>query len=103
MSIGPRCGFVGTQFFWVGPGELVVLDVVRTGRIGTEAVVLSLVLLLSALTGVTAVRLGVRAAVDLVGRLLFLPTHAWSAAVVLLDVVVVAAAWYAAGHGKRAR
>jgi hypothetical protein len=94
-------GFVATQFFWVGPGELVALDVLRTGRVGAGAALLSLVVLLAALTSVTSVRLGVRAAADLVARLLFLPSHGWSAAMVLLDVAVIAVAWHRAGHAGR--
>jgi hypothetical protein len=101
--IGPRmkCGFVVTQFFWVGPGELVALDVLRTGHLGAGAVLLSLAVLLASLTSVTSVRLGVRAAADLVARLLFLPSHGWSAAMVLLDAMVIAVAWHLAGRARR--
>lgn len=96
-------GFVATQFFWVGPGELVALDVLRTGRVGAGAALLSLVVLLACLTSVTSVRLGVRAAADLVARLLFLPSHGWSAVMVLLDVAVIAVAWHRAGRAGRER
>ncbi|MGW5721631.1 hypothetical protein ACWEVP_36035 [Amycolatopsis sp. NPDC003865] len=94
-------GFVTGQVFWVGPGELVLLDVLRTGRVSAGAVALALVLVLAALTSAVPVRLGVRAAGDLVARLLFLPTHSWSAAMMLLDAVVIAAAWRAAGKVRR--
>ncbi|WIY00850.1 hypothetical protein QRX60_43500 [Amycolatopsis mongoliensis] len=80
-----------------------MLDVLRTGRIGTAAVLLSLAVALAALPSATAVRLGLRAGIDAVARLLFLPSHAWSAAVLLVDVVLIAAAWHTAGRaGRRA-
>ena len=75
-----------------------VLDVARTGRIGLEAALLSAAVALAAVTSVAAVRMGVRAGIDLVARLLFLPSHGWSAAVVLLDVALIAVAWYSAGR-----
>ncbi|MEQ0563448.1 hypothetical protein ABJI51_30595 [Amycolatopsis sp. NEAU-NG30] len=100
---GTWAGFVAAQFFWAGPGELVALGVLRTGRIGIEALLPALALLLTAGTSVTSVRLGLRAAIDLVARALFLPSHGWSAAVMLLDLVVVAAAWFAAGLRRESR
>ena len=96
-------GFAATPFFWLGPGELVISGVMRTGGVGIEVLLLWLAVALAALTSVTSVRLGVRAAVDLVARLLFVPTHAWSAAVVLLDAVLVAVAWYSAARGGEDR
>ncbi|VVJ22117.1 Uncharacterised protein [Amycolatopsis camponoti] len=78
-----------------------VLDVVRTGRISVGSVLLWLVVALAALTPVAEVRVGVRAGADLVARLLFLPPRGWSMAVVLIDVVVLARAWYSAGRARR--
>ena len=78
-----------------------MLDVVRTGRVGIGSVLLGVAVALSALTPVAEVRTGVRAGADLVARLVFLPARGWSAVVVLLDVVVVARAWYSAGRARR--
>ncbi|MEV6823766.1 hypothetical protein [Amycolatopsis sp. NPDC051102] len=78
-----------------------MLDVVRTGRIGAGSVLLGLVVALSALTPVTELRTGVRAGADLVARLIFLPAHGWSAVMLLLDVGVVARAWFSAGRTRR--
>jgi hypothetical protein len=96
-----RRRFALSQFCWLGPGEVVVLDVVRTGRIGLGSVLLGVAVALSALTPVAEVRTGVRAGADLVARLVFLPARGWSAVVVLLDAVVVARAWYSAGRARR--
>lgn len=96
-----RGGFAVTQFCWIGPGEVVVLDVLRTGRIGVGSVLLWLVVALSALVPAGEVRTGVRASADLVARLVFLPSRGWSAVVLLLDVVIVARAWYSAGRSRR--
>jgi hypothetical protein len=93
---------VATQFFWVGPGEFVVLDIARTGRIGAEAVVLAIAVLLAALTSARSVRLGIRAGLDLITRLVLLPLHSWSAVMLLVDVVVIAAAWRVAGRAGSA-
>ncbi|WP_372661254.1 hypothetical protein [Amycolatopsis kentuckyensis] len=93
--------FAATQFLWLGPGEVVVLDVLRTGRVGVGSVLLWLVVTAGALVPVPELRLGVRAGADLVARLLFLPARGWSVAVVLLDVVVLARAWYSAGRPRR--
>ena len=78
-----------------------MLDVVRTGRISAGSVLLWLAVALAALTTVTELRIGVRAGADLVARLVFLPPHGWSAVVVLLDVAVLARAWYSAGRPRR--
>jgi hypothetical protein len=96
-----RRRFAASQFFWLGPGEVVVLDVVRTGRISVGSVLLWAAVVLSALTPVAEVRTGVRAAADLVARLVFLPVHGWSAVVVLLDAAVAARAWFSAGRARR--
>lgn len=93
--------FAATQLLWLGPGEVVVLDVVRTGRIGVGSVLLWLVVALTALTPVPELRIGVRAGADLVARLVFLPARGWSVVVVLLDVVLLARAWYSAGRSGR--
>jgi hypothetical protein len=93
--------FAASQFCWLGPGEVVVLEVVRTGRVGIGSVLLGAVVALSALTSVGEVRTGVRAGADLVARLVFLPARGWSILVVLLDVAVVARAWYSAGRARR--
>jgi hypothetical protein len=94
-----RCA--ASQFFWLGPGEVVVLEVVRTGRVGIGSVLVGVAVALSALTSVAEVRTGVRAGADLVARLVFLPARGWSVLVVLLDVAVVAGAWYSAGRARR--
>ncbi len=78
-----------------------LLDVVRTGRISVGSVLLWLVVALAALVPVAELRTGVRAGADLVARLVFLPPHGWSAAVVLVDVVLLARAWYSAGRPRR--
>ncbi|MBE1495817.1 hypothetical protein H4696_002917 [Amycolatopsis lexingtonensis] len=96
-----RRRFAVSQFFWLGPGEVLVLDVVRTGRISLGSVLLWVAVALSALTPVAEVRTGVRAGADLVARLVFLPARGWSILVVLLDVAVVARAWYSAGRPRR--
>ncbi|WP_290063243.1 hypothetical protein, partial [Amycolatopsis solani] len=96
-----RRRFAASQFFWLGPGEVVVLDVLRTGRISAGSVLLWLAVLLSALSPVTEVRVGVRAGADLVARVIFLPVRGWSALVVVLDAVVLARAWYSAGRPRR--
>ncbi|MGW3967082.1 hypothetical protein ACWED2_45205 [Amycolatopsis sp. NPDC005003] len=80
-----------------------VLDVVRTGRISAGSVLLGLAVALSALTPVPELRTGVRAGADLVARLIFLPVRGWSALLVLLDVALVARAWFAAGRRRGAR
>jgi len=95
-----RRRFAVSQFFWLGPGEVVVLDVVRTGGLSLGSVLLWVAVALSALVPVAEVRTGVRAAADLVARLIFLPAHGWSILVVLLDAVVVARAWYSAGRPR---
>lgn len=82
---------------------MVVLDVVRTGRISAGSVLLGLAVALSALTPVPELRTGVRAGADLVARLIFLPVRGWSALLVLLDVALVARAWFAAGRRRGAR
>jgi len=99
--VNRRRRFAVSRFCWLGPGEVVVLDVVRTGRIGAGSVLLGLVVALSALAGDTSLRTGVRAGADLVARLVFLPVRGWSALLVLLDVVLVARAWFTAGRGRR--
>ncbi|RSM43835.1 hypothetical protein DMA12_17850 [Amycolatopsis balhimycina DSM 5908] len=73
----------------------------RTGRIGIGSVLLWLAVALSALTPVGEVRTGVRAGADLVARLVFLPSRGWSAVLLLLDVAIVARAWYSAGRSRR--
>ncbi len=78
-----------------------MLDVVRTGRISLGSVLLWVAVALSALTPAAEVRTGVRAGADLVARLVFLPARGWSILVVLLDVAVVARAWYSAGRPRR--
>ncbi|GAB3165018.1 hypothetical protein GCM10027258_87330 [Amycolatopsis stemonae] len=78
-----------------------MLDVVRTGRVGVATLLLWLAVALAALSPAAEVRIGVRAAADLVARLFFLPPRGWSAAVVALDAVLVAGAWYAAGRARR--
>lgn len=78
-----------------------MFDVLRTGRVGAEAVLLAIALLLAALASARAVRLGIRAGLDLITRLLFLPVHTWSAAMLVLDVVVIAGAWHVAGRAGR--
>ncbi|WP_370963381.1 hypothetical protein [Amycolatopsis sp. cg9] len=90
-----------TRFSWIGPGELVLLAVLRTGRFGIEAALLSVVFLVAACASATSVRLGLRAAIDLVARLVLLPPHTWTAAVVVLDAVVIAGAWFVAGRRSR--
>jgi hypothetical protein len=93
--------FAVSQFCWLGPGEVVLLDVVRTGRISAGSVLLGLAVALSALTPVSELRTGVRAGADLVARLVFLPARGWSMAVVVLDVAIVARAWFSAGRSRR--
>ncbi|MET8854012.1 hypothetical protein [Amycolatopsis sp. NPDC004625] len=80
-----------------------MLDVVRTGRISVASVLLWLVVALAALSPAAELRTGVRAGADLVARLVFLPARGWSAAMLLLDVAMVARAWYAAGRPRRDR
>ncbi|WP_410607982.1 hypothetical protein [Amycolatopsis sp. lyj-109] len=80
-----------------------LLDVLRTGRIGAGSVLLGLAVALSALIPVSELRTGVRAGADLVARLIFLPARGWSAAVILLDVAIVARAWFSAGRTRRRR
>jgi hypothetical protein len=99
----PHRRFTVSQFCWLGPGEVVVLDVVRTGRISVGSVLLGLAVALSALTPVAELRTGVRAGADLVARLVFLPVRGWSAVVVLFDVALVARAWFSAGRARRDR
>jgi hypothetical protein len=96
-----RRRFAITQFCWLGPGEVVVLDVLRTGRIGVGSVLLWLAVALSALAPAGEVRTGVRAGTDLVARLVFLPARGWSAVAMLLDVAIAARAWYSAGRSRR--
>ncbi|WP_242547403.1 hypothetical protein [Amycolatopsis sp. MtRt-6] len=95
--------FAVSRFCWLGPAELVVFDVVRTGRVGAGSVLLGLAVALSALSPAPELRTGVRAGADLVARLVFLPTRGWSAAVLLLDAAIVAHAWFAAGRRRDAR
>jgi len=95
--------FAVSQFCWLGPGEVVVLDVVRTGRISAGSVLLGLVVALSALAPVPELRTGVRAGADLVARLIFLPVRGPSALLVLLDAGLVARAWFSAGRARRDR
>ncbi|MFI7119323.1 hypothetical protein [Amycolatopsis sp. NPDC049868] len=96
----PTSVFVATQFFWIGPVEFAVLDVLGTGRVGVEAGLFSLAVLLAAMTSVTSIRLAVRAGLDLFARLLFLPSHTWSSIMAAIDLAVLAAAWFLAGRGK---
>lgn len=100
---GGRGRFACTQFFWLGPGEVVVLDLVRTGSVGAGSAVLALTAAFAGLAAPTRLRLGIRAGADLVARLALLPAHGWSAFVVLLDLAVVGFAWYSAGRdgGRR--
>ncbi|MFE3176412.1 hypothetical protein ACFXPA_30650 [Amycolatopsis sp. NPDC059090] len=102
-SAGGRPRFGCTQFFWLGPGEVVVLDLVRTGSLSAGTAVLGLTVALASLVSPARVRAGLRAGADLVARLVFLPPHGWSAFVVLLDLAVVGFAWHAAGRdgGRR--
>jgi len=93
--------FAVSQFCWLGPGEVVVLDVVRTGRISAGSVLLGLAVALAALTPVPELRTGVRAGADLVARLIFLPVRGPSALLVLLDAGLVARAWFSAGRPRR--
>jgi hypothetical protein len=95
--------FAGASFCWLGPGEALVLDVVRTGRISLGSVLLWLVVALAALSPAAELRTGVRAGADLVARLVFLPARGWSAAMLLLDAAMVVRAWYAAGRRERER
>jgi hypothetical protein len=96
-----RRRFAVTQFCWLGPGEVVVLDVLRTGRIGVGSVLLWLAVALSALVPAGEVRTGFRAGTDLVARLVFLPPRGWSTVVMLFDVAIAARAWYSAGRSRR--
>ncbi|MFC9257841.1 hypothetical protein ACFWMR_30075 [Amycolatopsis thailandensis] len=96
----PTSVFIATQFFWIGPVEFVVLDVLRTGRVGPEAVMFSVAVLLATLTSVTSIRLAVRAGLDLFARLVFLPSNTWSSIMSAVDLAVLAAAWFLAGRGK---
>lgn len=102
VSKRAKRGFAVTRFLWIGPGELVVLDLVRTGRVGIEAVLLCSAVALAACVPVTSARLGIRAGLDLVARLVFLPSHSWSVAVIALDAVLIAGAWFSAGRAGRA-
>ncbi|WP_244211181.1 hypothetical protein [Amycolatopsis kentuckyensis] len=77
------------------------MDVVRTGGISAGSVLLGLAVALSALTPVAELRTGVRAGADLVARLVFLPARGWSVAVMVLDVAIVARAWFSAGRARR--
>ncbi|MGW4061518.1 hypothetical protein ACWEGE_24775 [Amycolatopsis sp. NPDC004747] len=96
----PPRRFAVSQFCWLGPGEVVVLDVVRTGRISAGSVLLGLAVGLSALIPATELRTGVRAGADLVARLVFLPVRGPSALLVLLDAALVARAWFSAGRAR---
>lgn len=96
----PTSVFVATQFFWIGPAEFAVLDLLGTGRVGPETGFFSLAVLLAALTSATSIRLAARAGLDLFARLLFLPWHTWSSVMAAVDLAVLAAAWYLAGRGK---
>ncbi|MEU4519278.1 hypothetical protein AB0F52_11260 [Amycolatopsis sp. NPDC024027] len=78
-----------------------LLEVVRTGRVGLGSVLVGAAVALSALTSAAEVRTGVRAGADLVARLVFLPARGWSILMVLLDVAVVARAWHSAGRAGR--
>ncbi|WP_406633482.1 hypothetical protein [Amycolatopsis sp. WGS_07] len=102
-SAGGRGRFARAPFGWLGPGEIVVLDLVRTGSIGAGAAILGLTVALAGLASPARLRMGIRAAADLVARLVLLPTHGWSAFVVLLDLAVAGFAWYSAGRdgGRR--
>ncbi|EME53002.1 hypothetical protein [Amycolatopsis decaplanina] len=88
------------QLFWVGPVEFVVLDVLRTGRVGTEAVVFSLAAFLATLT---SARLAVGAGLDLLARSLFLPSHIWSSIMLAVDLAVLAATFFSAGRAGRGK
>ncbi|GHH30335.1 hypothetical protein [Amycolatopsis oliviviridis] len=99
----PTSVFIATQFFWIGPVEFVVLDVLRTGRVGAEAVVFSAAVMLAALSAVTSIRLAVRAGLDLFARLVFLPSHAWSSIMAAVDLAVLASAWFLAGRAGRGK
>jgi hypothetical protein len=98
-----RRRFAAAQFCWLGPGEVVVLDVVRTGRISVGSVLLWVAVALTALSPVPELRVGVRAGADLVARLVFLPARGWSAVAMGLDVAIAARAWYSAGRIRRDR
>jgi len=99
----PTSVFIATQFFWIGPVEFVMLDVLRTGRVGAEAVVFSLAVLLAALTSVTSIRLAARAGLDLFARLVFLPSNTWSSIISAVDLAMLAAAWFMAGRAGRGK
>ncbi|MFK0249208.1 hypothetical protein ACIQUM_31305 [Amycolatopsis azurea] len=96
----PTAVFIATQFFWIGPVEFVVLDVLRTGRVGVEAVLFSVAVLLATLSTVTSIRLAVRAGLDLFARLVFLPSHTWSSIMSAVDLAILAAAWFLAGRAS---
>ena len=81
---------------WIGPGELVVLDLVRAGRIQPGIVLLVLAAVLAALAGDRPMCLGVRAGTDAVARLAVIPLRHWSMLVVMLDLAVIAGALWAA-------
>ncbi|OOC02450.1 hypothetical protein B0293_33495 [Amycolatopsis azurea DSM 43854] len=80
-----------------------MLDVLRTGRVGAEAVVFSLAVLLAALTSVTSIRLAARAGLDLFARLVFLPSNTWSSIISAVDLAMLAAAWFMAGRAGRGK
>ncbi|WP_246411229.1 hypothetical protein [Amycolatopsis dendrobii] len=98
-----RKRFACTQLFWLGPGEVVAADLARTGSVSAGTAVLGLTVVLAGLVSPARVRAGVRAAADLVARLVFLPPHGWSAFVVVLDLAVACFAWFTAGRdgGRR--
>lgn len=87
-----------TKALWIGPGELVVLDLARAGRIQPGVVLLVLAGVLAALAGDRPVCLGVRAGTDAVIRLAVMPLRHWSVLVLMLDLAVIAGAFWTAGR-----
>jgi len=82
---------IAAGLLWIGPGELVLSDLARAGRIQAGVVLIALAALFAALTRDAAVSLGVRAAIDAVVRLAVLPVHFWSTALVVFDALVITA------------
>ena len=66
---------IAAGLLWIGPGELVLSDLARAGRIQAGVVLIALAALFAALTRDAAVSLGVRAAIDAVVRLAVLPVE----------------------------
>lgn len=89
-----------TKALWIGPGELVVLDLARAGRIQPGVVLLVLAGVLAALAGDRPVCLGVRAGTDAVIRLTVMPLRHWSMLVLMLDLAVIAGAFWTAGRAR---